>query len=147
MAWLALAMNAGANAAGLTLIGNWFTSIGSGDLVMGPGTDFRPTFESGATGATMGITNTNGAPWILYVRRETSTLPPAVSIAVRRTSNGTGNGSISGGTDYLVVTDDEQILFQGVGDRNGIGQQLRLAGISIKQGAGAHSCNLIYRIE
>ena len=99
---LALAMHAGAHGAGMTLIGNWFEIVGIDDLVMGIGTDFRPTIETGAAGATVDITNTNGAPWTLWVRRDASTLPAAVNIAVHRTSNGAGNGSISGGTDYLV---------------------------------------------
>lgn len=145
--WLTLFVASDAKAAEVNIIGNWHVTVGLSDLVMGAGTDFHPTFETSTTGATIGITNTNGAPWTLWVRRDASTLPAAVSIAVRRTSNGTGNGSIGGGTDYVVVTDYEQILFQGVGDRSGVGQQLRLAGISIKQGPGEHGCNLIYRIE
>jgi len=144
---LALAMTAGAQAAGMTLIGNWFEMIGTDDLVMGAGTDFRSTIETGAAGATLGITNTQGAPWTLWVRRDASTLPAAVSIAVHRTSDGTGNGSISGGTDYLMVQDYEQLLFQGSGDRSGINLQLRVAGISISQGPGAQGCNLIYRLQ
>lgn len=144
---LALALVADAQAAGVTFIGNWFEMIGTDDLVMGAGTDFRPAIETGAAGATLGINNTQGAPWTLWVRCDASTLPAAVSIAVHRTSDGSGDGSISGGTDYLVVRDYEQILFQGVGDRSGISLQLRLAGISISQGTGVHGGTLIYRIQ
>lgn len=144
---IALIMGSSVQAAGVTLIGNWFETIGADDLIMGAGTDFRPTFETGAAGATLGITNTQGAPWTLWVRRDTSTLPAAVSIAVRRTSSGTGDGGVSGGADYLVVQDYEQPLFQGVGDRSGIGLQLRLAGISTSQGTGVPGCTLVYRVQ
>ena len=144
---LALALVAGAQAAGVTLIGNWFEMIGTDYLIMGAGTDFRPSFETGAAGTTLEIANTQGASWTMWVRRDSSTLPAAVSVAVRRTTEGAGTGGISGGTDYLVLQDYEQALFQGVGDRSGIGLQLRLAGISISQGAGLHGCTLIYRIQ
>ena len=144
---LTLLLGTSVHAAGVTLSGNWFELIGTDDLVMGAGTDFRSTIETGAAGAILGITNTQGAPWTLWVRHDASTLPVAVYIAVRRTANGTGPGSISGGNDFLVVRDYEQILFQGVGDRTGIDLQLRLAGISISQGPGLHGCNLIYRLQ
>ena len=147
MGMLALALSAGAQATGVTLIGNWFEMIGMDDLVLGAGSDFRPTFETSANGATLAIANTQGAPWTLWVKRDVSTLPEAVSVAVRRPSDGAGTGSISGGADYLVVRDYEQPLFQGIGDRSNIGLQLRLAGISIRQGVGQHGCTLIYRID
>lgn len=147
MGLLSLVITAGAQAVGVNLIGNWFEMIGTDDLVMGAGTDFRPSIETAVAGATLDITNTQGAPWTLWVRRDASTLPAAVSIAVHRSSAGTGNGNISGGADYLVVRDYEQILFQGVGDRSGISLQLRLAGISISQGTGVHGGTLIYRIQ
>ena len=144
---IALIIGSSVQAAGVTLIGNWSEMIGTDDLVMGAGTDFRPTIETGVAGPTLGIINTQGAPWTLYVRRDTSTLPAAVSIAVRRTSAGTGDGGISGGADYLVVKDYDQPLFQGVGDRSSIGLQLRLAGISISQGTGVFGCTLVYRVQ
>ena len=144
---IALIIGSSVQAAGVTLICNWSEMIGTDDLVMGAGTDFRPTIETGVAGATLGIINTQGAPWTLYVRRDTSTLPAAVSIAVRRTSAGTGDGGISGGADYLVVKDYDQPLFQGVGDRSSIGLQLRLAGISISQGTGVFGCTLVYRVQ
>ena len=144
---LTMALAARVEAADVAIIGNWYEQIGPDDLILGAGSDFRSTFETGATGATLGIANTQGAPWTLWVKRDTSCWPAAVSLAVRRTSDGTGAGSVSGGTDYLIIQDYEQSLFQGVGDRSGIGLQLRLVGISVQQGAGQHACLLTYRVQ
>ena len=144
---LSLLLAGAVQAAGITVVGHWFETIGVEDLTAGAGTDFRPAIENEALPTTVTIANTQGAAWMLWARCRDSSLPAAVSLAVRRTTDGSGDGSISGGMDYLQLTDYEQVLASGVGDRSGIGLRLRLSGVSISQGPGAHGCTLDYRVQ
>ncbi|KAA6183066.1 hypothetical protein F2Q65_16650 [Thiohalocapsa marina] len=138
---------AAALAADLTLLGDWSKALGTQDLSGGAGTDFPAAFESSATQATIDVTNTGGAAWTLWVRQDQAMLPPAVGLSVRRSSDGSGQGSISGGSAYLTPDFQEQILCSGVGDRSGIGLQFRLSGISISQPPGSFGATLGYRVD
>lgn len=146
-AMLAVLTAGAVEAADIGVAGGWSNSIGSQDLIAGAGTDFRSPILSDPGLGTIEIANTGGQTWSVRVRRDGSALPAGVALAVRRTTNGSGGGSINGGTDYLVVGDQEQTFFTGAGDLGGIGLQLRLAGVSISQGPGFHESSLVYRIE
>ena len=142
-----LLVMASAHAADLSVIGGWSQPIGSMDLASGAGTDIRSPIESASSQAQISITNTGGGPWTLMVRRLDSTLPVGVDLAVRRTTSGSGGGSLVGGESYMNVTATEQALFSGTGDRGGIGIQLRLDGLSIRQAPGPYDSPILYRIE
>jgi hypothetical protein len=146
-AGFALAVSGGTLAAGLSVVGQWSQQIGPNDLASGPGSNFRSPIDSNATQATVNVSNASGVGWTVRVRLEDSTLPEGVSLAVRRSSDGSGDGSLSADIGYLVLNGQEQALFSGLGDRSAIGLQLRLSGVSISQLPGFHGCTLLYRIE
>ena len=147
MAMLAVLTAGAVEAADIGAVGSWSNTIGSHDLIAGAGTDFRSPIESDPGLGTIEIANTGGHTWSVRVRREGSALPAGVALAVRRTSNGSGGGNINGGTEFLVVGDQEQTFFTGAGDLAGIGLQLRLDGVSISQGPGFNDSTLVYRID
>ncbi|RKT43123.1 hypothetical protein [Thiocapsa rosea] len=143
---LSLSAIPGANAASVSLMGDWLPTIGAPELVGGAGTDFRFTIESSAYQATLSVAYTGGAPWRLVVNRSGFSLPAGVTLAVRR--NGSGScGNLIGGLDYLTVSDQGQELFSGTGDCSGIGIQLRLEGVSIRQPPGFYETTVLYTVQ
>jgi hypothetical protein len=136
-----------ARAADISVVGNWSEVINSSDLAAGAGSDLRSPIESGTAQATLDISATGGASWVVKVSKSDINWPAGVSIAVRRTSDGTGAGTLSGGTGYLTVTGTEQTLFSGSDDRSGIQLQLRTESLSIGDAPGSYGATLTYRIE
>jgi hypothetical protein len=134
-------------AADISVAGNWSRTIDEQDLVGGAGTGFRSPIESEPGQATLNIQNIGGEPWRVKVRHTLTNLPDGVTLAVKRSSDGTGQGVITGGTDYLVLSDTEQTLCEGTGERTGIGLRFSLQGVTIFQVPGLHQGTLIYRVE
>ncbi len=143
---LSLVVILGANAASVNLVGDWVQTIGTPELVGGAGTDFRSTIESSAYQATISVSNTDGESWRLVVNRSGFSLPAGVTLAVRR--NGSGScGNLIGGLDYVPVSDQGQELFSGTGDCSGIGIQLRLEGVSIRQTPDFYETTVLYTVQ
>jgi hypothetical protein len=134
-------------AADISLVGNWSRTIDEQDLVDGAGSGFRSPIESEPGQATLSIQNTGVGSWRVKVRHTLSNLPDGVTLAVKRSSDGTGQGTIAGGADYLVISDTEQTLCEGSGERTDIALRLRLQGVTIFQAPGLHNATLLYRVE
>ncbi len=133
-------------AASISVMGEWFATIGESDLASGAGTDIRSAIESNAYQAEISIGDTGGAFWTLVVSRSGATLPTGVALAVRR--NGSGScGNLTGGMEYRDLTDQDQTFFSGVGDCSGIGIQLRLQGVSIQQAPGLYGTTILYTVQ
>ncbi|WP_175534586.1 hypothetical protein [Thiocapsa roseopersicina] len=131
----------------ITLLGSWSQPIGSSLLVGGPGTGIQSPIESDPIQATISISGTGQAAWRVKVRQDFVDMPTEVLLAVRRTTDGAGQGSVLGGQEFLVIGETEQILFEGNGDRSEIGLQYKLEGVTILQGQGRHGSTLLYRVE
>jgi hypothetical protein len=142
----ALLLMLDAQAASVSVLGNWFESLGATDLVGGAGTDLRSPIESGASQVGITVSNTDGAPWALTVQRAGGDLPAGVTLAVRRT--GSGNcSSLIGGMAYQNLGDQGQAFFSGLGDCAGVGIQLRLDGVSILQPPGLYGATVLYTVQ
>lgn len=136
-----------AQGADLAVSGNWSPTVSNADLLFGAGSDLRTPIESGTAEATLDITNTLGGNWSVVAKKSDTVWPSGVSIAVKRTNDGSGSGSIAGGTTYLTLSATDQTLFSGSGDRSGIWIQLKTDGLSVGHGAGTYSLNVIYTIQ
>ena len=134
-------------AADISLVGNWTEVIDSNDLTSGAGSDIRSPIESSTAQATIDITATGGGSWTVKVSKSDVNWPAGVSLAVKRTSDGTGSGTISGGTTYLTLTGTEQTLFTGSDDRSSIQLQLKTQSLSVSDAPDSYSTTLSYRIE
>jgi hypothetical protein len=143
---VALLATLNVQAASLSVMGDWFATIGESDVVSGAGSDIRSAIESSEYQAEVSIADTGGAVWALVVSRSGANLPTGVTLAVRRTGNGSC-GSLTGGTEYRDLTDQDQLFFSGLGDCSGIGIQLRLQGVSVQQAPGLYGTTVHYTVQ
>ena len=119
----------------IRLNGNWSLTLRSNDLLPSAigGADWVGTFESsGADNPRVTISGVvpDTPPWRVDVRRTITVWPAAVPLYVRRITDGTGPGTISGGLAYQAVTAVDQQFFTGTGDRSQVDLQLRLESVS-----------------
>ena len=117
----------------LKVTGKWDMILRPTDLTGGAGTDYQNPFESAVDEVKLTISKTAGptAPWRIDIRKTDITWDPSLTLNVKRSSDGTGDGTISGGTSYLSVTSTDQQLFTGTGDRSQIGLQYQIGGFSV----------------
>ena len=123
-----------AEAIDLSTTGGWTETINEFDLVSGAGSDLIDTYESATDATSMTISNCTGDTdnWQLNVRRiDDGGWHGDFTLFVKRTSNGVGNGSVSGGLSYIEITTTGTQLFSGAGDRSNILIQYKLTGMSI----------------
>lgn len=148
LAALATFAPTGAYAIDLQVVGAWSTAIDAGDLVGGAGTDLAPTHDSAPLQTAVDIATTTSPTdaWRVDVRRSDTSWDPAVRVWVRRSSDGTGAGSVSGGTSWVEVTSGGTTLFDGQGDRAGVGLQVRLTGLSVGVAVDTHATTLVYTV-
>ena len=125
--------------------GGWSKSVGALDLSAGPGSDLIDTQESAPDQGVISIEGAPG-PWRVDVRKSDTAWDGELRLALRRTSDGTGSGAISGGGSYVEVGAFDTTLFSGDSDRAGIGVQLRLSGVSAALGASSFSTTVTYTV-
>ena len=129
----------------ISLQGDWSTTLGALDLEAGAGSELTGVHQSDTDHAVISIAGATG-PWRVDARKSDLTWDSALQLAVRRTSDGTGSGSISGGTSYLDVSAFDATLFSGDADRDGVDLQIRLSGVSAALGASSFSTTLTYTV-
>jgi hypothetical protein len=142
----ALALLVLAEAANITVTGTWIRSIGLGDLQGGPGSDLITTYESPAGQVTMRISGAGNRAWRVDVLRIDSSWHPDLVLSIRRTGNGTGPGTIAGGTAYLPILTTSQAFVTGSGNLSGIPFQERLSGVSVSIPAGSYATTIQYTV-
>lgn len=117
----------------ITVSGSWTEFVDYADLAGGAGTNLTGTFTS-ASNAVMvtvsGALNKTDA-WEVSVKRIDTGWNPALAILARRTSNGKGQGSVSGGTNFVQVTETDSPFFTGNGNIKDIQVQLSLTNMSL----------------
>lgn len=114
--------------------GKWTITLKVADLVSSAGgSDFAGVLESAVNEISVTISKTTdpiASPWRLDISRVDTTWDPSLVLYARRTGDGTGDGTINGGTVYQEITNTDQIFFDGTGDRSSIDIQLKLSGVS-----------------
>lgn len=130
----------------ITVTGSWTETIDASDLQAGAGSDLIDTYESASDQIVIDITNATAAPWRVDVRKSDANWHADFQLSVRRTSSGTGNGTISGGTSYQEVTDTDQSFFNGTKNRDGINVQLKLSGVSIQIPPDTYTTTVYYTV-
>ncbi len=137
-----------AAAVDVSVTGNWSVAVGSGDLTNGPGSDLEAIKESSAGQATIDVSAAASSDdqWRIDVSRLDSVWPSSVALQVRRNSDGSGSGSISGGTSYVATGASATTFFSGSGNRSSIGLQLEITGLSTAVTPDAYSTTLIYTV-
>lgn len=137
-----------ASALDITVTGSWTDTVDQNDLRSGIGSNLNATYTSPTNVNIVAITNATGTSdaWQVSIRRIDTTWNPAMVLSVRRTSTGSGSGSIQGGTSYIQVTTSDQSFFTGAGNRSNVRVQLRLSGVSLQIPPNQYSTTVQYTI-
>jgi len=130
----------------ITVTGNWADTIDASDLQGGPGSDLISTYESASNVGIVDISSTAGN-WAMVVKKTDTNWHGNFHLYVKRTSNGSGSGTISGGTAYQEITDINQNFFSGNSDRNSINVQLELTGVSIQVPPTVYTTTIYYTVS
>jgi hypothetical protein len=132
----------------ITATGSWYEVIDENDLESGPGSDLKSTYESAVDEVVIDITGTVGDldNWRVDVKRVDSNWHSQFHLYDKRTSEGSGTGSISGGTAYQEIGEADQSFFTGSGDRTNIAVQLKLGGMSIQVSPDVYSTDVYYTV-
>lgn len=129
----------------LTVTGSWNLNITAGDLISGAGSDLKSTYESDKRAITIDITRSE-KNWQVDVCKSDTNWPNNFHLYVKRTSNGSGSGNISGGTTYQEVTDTDKYFFSGEKKCRRINIQLKLSGVSIAIPPNSYITTIIYTV-
>jgi len=129
----------------ITVTGSWSETINASDLQAGAGSDLISTYESAADAGSIDITETSGN-WAVDVKKVDTNWHSNLHLHIKRTSDGSGSGSISGGVSYQEVTDIDQSFFSGDGDRSSVNVQLKLTGISIQVAPDTYTATVYYTV-
>lgn len=118
------------------------------NLISGAGSDLIDTYESATNATLASISNCtdDSDNWRVEVRRNDSGWYGDFTISVKRTSEGTGTGSISGGLSYIEITTTDTELFSGAGNRDNINLQYKLTGMSINVSQSNYNTTIIFTV-
>lgn len=129
----------------IVVTGSWTRTIDAADLQGLAGSDLNPVYESATNQIGIDIRQT-GTIWKVDIKKVDTSWHGNFHLFIRRTSNGSGSGSISGGTTYQEVTDADQAFFSGDDTRNFIDVQLRLEGVSVQIPQDSYSTTVYYTV-
>jgi hypothetical protein len=124
--------------------GSWTETIGAPPPAAGD--DLPNTCESASNVISINITATS-SNWGLTVKKIDSKWHSNLHLWVKRTSDGSGTGSISGGSSYIEATDTDNAFFNGNGDRNNVNIQLKLTGVSIHVPPDTYTTTVYYTVS
>jgi hypothetical protein len=132
----------------IVVTGSWALTIDASNLTGGAGTDLIDTYESASNQVTVTISGTTGDSdnWRVDVKRTDSTWHNDFTLSVKRTGDGAGGGSISGGTAYQAVGTSDSAFFSGAGDRSDVPVQLELSGVSVQVAPNTYSTSVTYTV-
>jgi hypothetical protein len=133
-------------AVSISVTGSWFETIDETDLVGGPGSDLKSTYESAADQVSIDIVGAGNKNWRVDVRKVDTDWHSSLGLYVRRTSDGSGRGQITGGTSYQQLSDTYQQFFSGHRNRREINVQLMLDGVSAELECGDYLTTVYYTV-
>ena len=129
----------------IEVVGDWSETIDVTDLQSGPGSDIVSNHESASNVGVVDITGTT-SNWDVDVKKTDSNWHANFTLNVRRTSDGSGAGSISGGTSYQEITDTDASFFSGYRSRSNVNLQLQLTGASVQITPDTYTTTISYTI-
>jgi hypothetical protein len=133
----------------LSASGGWTETVDKNDLISGAGSGLVDTYESTTDATSAVISNCSGDTdnWRVDVRRiDDGSWYGDFTLYVKRTSEGEGNGSISGGLSYIEIKTTDTQFFFGAGNRSNINLQYELTGMSINALPDNYSTTVIFTV-
>lgn len=125
--------------------GSWSETIDSSDLAAGAGSDLISIYESASNAVVIDISNTAGN-WAVDIKKLDTTWHNNLHLYIKRTADGSGTGTISGGSTYQEVTDTNLGFFSGSNDRSNINIQLKLTGVTITVPPKIYNTTVYYTV-
>jgi len=143
---LLLSLAIAALGADVSSVGDWTETIDANDLIAGAGSNVASQYESVSGMTTLDIANTAGGSWRILARRSDGTWHGSLVLFVRRTSDGSGSGSVLGGASYVQLSTLDTEIFSGTADRSSIAVQFKLTGMSKDISPNTYSSGIIFTI-
>ena len=145
---LPLLLVSAAQAADVSFIGSWSHTLTASHLTAGAGSDLQNQTESVAGVTILTVSNAPG-DWTLRARLGNTggNWNDNFALFVRRTSAGSGSGSVSGGETYVEVTSTDTLIFSGSEDRNNISLQFKLTGLANNVAAATYLSSIIFTVQ
>lgn len=144
-----LSVGSTAHAMDIAVVGSWTTTVTASDLTAGAGSDLAGTHTSASSQATLDVSNVPGGPtdtWRVDVSRSDAIWSSSIHVWARRTGDGTGSGSISGGGAWQELGTTDATFFSGAGDRSGVTIQLRVTGLTVGIPANVWATSIVYTL-
>jgi hypothetical protein len=133
----------------LSATGGWNETVSESDLTSGAGSDLVGNYEStnDATNITISDCIGDSDNWRVDVRWvDEGSWHGDFALYVKRTSDGAGSGSVSGGLSYIEITSTDVEFFSGAGDRSNIAIQYQLTGMSINVSPTNYNTTIIFTV-
>jgi hypothetical protein len=137
-----------AAALSFTVSGGWSLTLDGADLSGTAGSDLVSSHASASNAVVIDIADAvdQFEVWYIDIHKVEGTWDASLILSAIRTTDGTGLGTISGGTALREITDTETRFFEGTGNRGAIHIQLTLDGISVILGSITHSLQIVYTL-
>jgi len=146
---LPLVLGGSASAAiSISLAGLWSETVDASDLAGGAGSNLISTYESASNQVSIDVSGTAGDSdtWRVDVKKTDTSWHSDLHLSLRRTSDGSGSGTIAGGASYQEATETFGEFFSGSGDRASINVQLKITGVSVNVPADSYSATVYYTV-
>ncbi|MBA3028297.1 MAG: hypothetical protein FP816_05700 [Desulfobacteraceae bacterium] len=121
-------------------------TINSSELIFGPEIILPSTYTSSSNAVTMNINANGNESWMVHVSKNNSIWDPRLRLYIRRTGNGSGTGTISGGTSFQEITSLNQTFFSGRKKYSNIPVQFQLTGVSLYIPPSSNITTITYTI-
>jgi hypothetical protein len=142
---IVLVMMCTAYASDLTMMGGWTENVTAANLVSGAGSDLAP-LESVSGNVIVNVANTAGT-WHLKARLGAGQWNNNFTIWVKRSSDGSGSGTIAGGAGYVQLTATDAEIFTGLNDRSNISLQFKLTGLTKTTLPNTYNSPIIFTVQ
>jgi hypothetical protein len=143
---LALTCAGAASAADLTSTGDWIESVNASNLVSGAGSGFPGAFQSVSGTTVLSVGNAPGN-WRVKARRSPGNWNGNLTIWVKRTSDGSGSGTIAGGEAFVEVGATDVEIFSGTEARSNISLQFKLTGLTCDASPDTYTSSIIFTVQ
>ncbi len=137
-----------AEGATITVTGSYTQPVSESDLSAGAGSALNSTYTSTTSAVTIdigGVVSNN--QFRVSVRKLDTSWPAGVTLYVRRTGDGTGSGSISGGTTYQQVTNADMAFFNGRRNRTGVTVQFQITSVSLSVDPASYLTTVVFTVQ
>lgn len=132
-------------AADLIATGGWTETVDASDLSGGAGTDLNGVYESGPGATTLTVSAAPGT-WRIRARRVEVSWDSRLTVWVKRVSDGSGSGTIAGGSSYVQLGTTDTEIFSGTEDRNNISLQYKVTGLSKNIQPGTYLTDIVFTV-